>query len=177
MPAELGFRLQREAAGQAYLVCEYCDHETRIQVIGNRKSRHFHVYEEPMYGFLEAWLRESALVVFDSVKHAEEAGYRSYKLGPQKSIMGTEEIERSITELTEHILADTRELNDLMIIGIKTPGAYLARRIVERVRATRGADVDLGVVDVHGGSRVCAAGRGRRVPRTFQWTSRIGQWC
>ncbi len=151
MPTERGFRLHREASGNAYLVCEYCDHETRIQVIGNRKSRHFHVYEEPMYGYLEGWVRDDALVIFDSVKQAEEAGYKSYKLGPQKSIMGADEIERSIAELTEHILADTPELNDLVIVGIKTAGAYIAHRIVERIRATRGAEVDLGVVDVHGG--------------------------
>jgi pyrimidine operon attenuation protein/uracil phosphoribosyltransferase len=134
------------------LVCSYCDHEGRIQVIGNRKSRHFHVYEEPMYGYLEGWLRDSALVVFDSVKQAEEAGYKPYKLGPQKSIMSAAEIDRSLEELAEGILADAPELKDLVIIGIKTPGAYLAHRIAVRIRAKRGAEVELGVVDVHGGA-------------------------
>jgi len=147
--SERRFRLHRNAEGGAHLVCVYCDHETRIEVIGNRKSRHFHVYEEPMFGYLEAWLREDTLVIFDSVKQAEEAAYKPYKLGPQKAIMSAAEIERSIGELTDHIVADTPELNDLVVVGIKTPGAYIARRIVERIYATRGAEVDLGVVDVH----------------------------
>jgi aspartate carbamoyltransferase catalytic subunit len=149
--SERRFRFHREAGGRAHLVCLYCDHETRIQVIGNRKSKHFHVYEEPMYGYLDAWLREDALVIFDSVKQAEEAAYKSYKLGPQKSIMSAPEVERAIAELTDAILRDTTELNDLVIVGIRTAGAFIAHRIAERIRVTRGAAVDLGVLDVQGG--------------------------
>jgi pyrimidine operon attenuation protein/uracil phosphoribosyltransferase len=150
--AERHFRLRREPSGRAHLVCSYCDHEGRIQVMGNRKSRHFHVYEEPMYGYLDGWLRDGVLVVFDSVKQAEEAGYKPYKLGPQKLIMNAAEVERSLEELADGILAGAPELKDLVIIGIKTPGAYLAHRIAGRIRAVRGAEVELGVVDVHGGA-------------------------
>ena len=149
--AERRFRFHREAGGRAHLVCLYCDHETRIQVIGNRKSKHFHVYEEPMYGYLDAWLREDALVIFDTVKQAEEAAYKSYKLGPQKSIMSAQEVERAIAELTDAILRDTTELNDLVIVGIRMAGAFIAHRIAERIRVLRGAAVDLGVLDVQGG--------------------------
>jgi len=149
--SERRFRFHREAGGRAHLVCLYCDHETRIQVIGNRRSKHFHVYEEPMYGYLDAWLRDDALVIFDSVKQAEEAAYKSYKLGPQKSIMSAEEIEHAIAELTEAILRDTAELNDLVIVGIRMAGAFLAHRIAERIRVMRGAAVELGVLDVQGG--------------------------
>jgi aspartate carbamoyltransferase catalytic subunit len=150
--ADVRFALHREAAGRAHLVCRYCDHETRIQVIGNRKSRHFHVYEEPMYGYLDGWLRDEALVIFDSVKQAEEAGYKPYKLGPQKSIMNADEVEQSLAALGDAILADVPELNDLVIIGIKTAGAFIAHRIAEAIRAKRGAAVELGVIDVHGGA-------------------------
>ena len=149
--SERRFRFHREAGGRAHLVCLYCDHETRIQVIGNRKSKHFHVYEEPMYGYLDAWLRDDALVIFDSVKQAEEAAYKSYKLGPQKSIMSAQEVERAIAELTESILHDTTELKELVIVGIRMAGAFLAHRIAERIRMMRGAAVDLGVLDVQGG--------------------------
>jgi pyrimidine operon attenuation protein/uracil phosphoribosyltransferase len=152
--SERRFRFHREAGGRAHLVCLYCDHETRIQVIGNRKSKHYHVYEEPMYGYLDAWLRDDALVVFDSVKQAEEAAYKSYKLGPQKSIMNAEEVERAIAELTDAILRDTRELKDLVIIGVRMAGAFIAHRIAERIRVERGAVVDLGVLDVQDGGEV-----------------------
>ena len=119
-------------------------------MIGNRRSRHFHVYEEPMYGYLDGWLRDDALVIFDSVKQAEEAGYKPYKLGPQKSIMNADEVERSLDALADALLADTPELNDLVILGIKTAGAYIAHRIAEGIRAKRGVAVELGVIDVHG---------------------------
>lgn len=149
--SERRFRFHREPAGRAHLVCLYCDHETRIQVIGNRKSKRYHLYEEPMYGYLDAWLREDALVIFDSVKQAEEAAYKPYKLGPQKSIMSAQEIDRALDELTDAILRDTPELKDLVIVGVRTAGAFLAQRIVERIRALRGAAVDFGVLDVQGG--------------------------
>jgi aspartate carbamoyltransferase catalytic subunit len=145
------FHVQREPGGGAHLVCVYCDHETPLQIIGNRKSKHFNVFAEPMYGYLESWLRDDVLVIFDSIKQAEEAGYRPYKWGPQKAIMSADEIERSVTELTQAIVADTPELNDLVIVGVRTAGAFIARRIVDRIQAERGAAVDLGVVDVHGG--------------------------
>jgi pyrimidine operon attenuation protein/uracil phosphoribosyltransferase/ornithine carbamoyltransferase len=150
--SERRFRLHREGGGRAHLVCLYCEHELRIQVIGNRRSKHFHVYEEPMYGYLDGWQRDGALAIFDSVKQAEEAGYKPYKLGPQKAIMNAVEIERSLEALTDAILADTPELNELVIVGIKTAGAFVAHRLAERIREKRGAEVDLGVVDVHGGS-------------------------
>jgi aspartate carbamoyltransferase catalytic subunit len=150
--SERRFRFHREPGGRAHLVCLYCDHETGISVVGNRKSKHFHVYEEPMYGYLDAWLRDDALVIFDSVKQAEEAAYKSYKLGPQKSIMSADEVERALAELTDAILRDTPELNDLVIVGVRMAGAFLAHRIAERIRALRGAAVDLGVLDVHGGA-------------------------
>ena len=149
--SERRFRFHHEAGGRAHLVCLYCDHDTRIQVIGNRKSKHFHVYEEPMYGYLDAWLRDDALVIFDTVKQAEEAAYKSYKLGPQKSIMTAQEIEQAIAELTDAILHDTRELKELVIVGIRMAGAFIAHRIAERIHVLRGAAVDLGVLDVQGG--------------------------
>ncbi len=148
------FRLHREAGGRAHLVCLYCDHEVRIHVIGNRKSKHFHVYEEPMYGYLDAWNRDAALVIFDSVKQAEEASFKPYKLGPQKSIMDAAQVDASIQALTGAILADTPELKDLVIVGIKTAGAFIARRIADLIHERRGAAIDLGVVDVHGGAQV-----------------------
>ncbi len=150
--SEQRFRLHREAGGRAHLVCLYCDHEVRIQVIGNRKSKHFHVYEEPMYGYLDAWARDATLQIFDSVKQAEEAGFKPYKLGPQKSIMDAAQVDASIRTLTEAILADTRELNDLVIVGIKTAGAFIARRIADHIRELRGAEIEVGVIDVHGGA-------------------------
>jgi len=149
--SERRFRFHREAGGRAHLVCHSCAHETRIQVIGNRKSKHFHVYEEPMYGYLDAWIRDDALVIFDTVKQAEEAAYKSYKLGPQKSIMSAQEVDRAISELTDAILRDTTELKELVIVGIRMAGAFLAHRIAERIRVMRGAAVDLGVLDVQGG--------------------------
>lgn len=148
---ERRFRVHREPSGGAHLVCVYCDHETPLEVIGNRKSKHYNVFAEPMHGYLENWLRGDTLVIFDSVKQAEEAGFRPYKLGPQKAIMTAEEIAASIDELTEAVLQEIAELNELVIVGVKTAGAFIARRMADRIQVARGATVDVGVVDVHGG--------------------------
>ena len=132
------------------MICVYCDQETPLEVIGNRKSKHYNVFAEPMHGYLERWLRDDTLVIFDSVKQAEEAGFRPYKLGPQKAIMTAEEIAASIDELTEALLHEVSELNELVIVGVKTAGAFIAKRMADRIQVARGATVDVGVVDVHG---------------------------
>jgi aspartate carbamoyltransferase catalytic subunit len=148
---ERRFQVHREPGGGAHLSCTYCDHETGLEIIGNRKSKHYNVFSEPMHGYLDAWLRDDALVIFESVKQAEEAGYRPYKLGPQKAIMSAAEIADSIGALTEAIVGETAELKELVIVGVRTAGAFIARRIADRIQAERGATVDVGVVDVHGG--------------------------
>ena len=148
---ERRFDVHREVGGGAHLVCAYCDHETELRIIGNRKSKHYNVFGEPMYGYLESWLRDDALVIFETVKQAEEAGFRPYKWGPQKAIMTADEIAESIGDLTSALVFDTPELKDLVLVGIKTAGAFIARRIADRIQSERGATVDVGVVDVHGG--------------------------
>ena len=65
--------------------------------------------------------------------------------------MNAQEVERAIAELTDAILARHAELNELVIVGIRMAGAFIAHRIAERIRVLRGAAVDLGVLDVQGG--------------------------
>src|SRR5262249_23219237 len=90
--------------------------------------------------------------------------YKSYKLGPQKSIMNAAEVEHAIAELTDAILHDTPELKDLVIVGVRMAGAFIAHRIAERIRTLRGAGGDPGVLDVHA--------RAAPIPR---WPGRAGE--
>ncbi len=65
-----------------------------------------------------------------------------------KIILDSDTISRCISRITFEILERNRELKNLALIGIRTCGEYLAKRIQTRIREIEGVDVPLGVVDI-----------------------------
>lgn len=58
-------------------------------------------------------------------------------------------LNRTMTRLTHEIIEKhTQHLNDLVIIGIKTRGIFLAQRIVEKIKHFEGISVPMGEVDI-----------------------------
>ena len=66
-----------------------------------------------------------------------------------KAVVLTEQdMERIITRMAHEILEKNRGSEDLVLIGLWTRGAHLARRISEKIRAIEGRDVPTGYLDV-----------------------------
>jgi pyrimidine operon attenuation protein/uracil phosphoribosyltransferase len=101
-------------------------------------------------GALEQWLRAGELVVFDSIKQAEELGYEPYKTGAQRSIMGQREIAAAVVEIAAKIMAETQDPDRLVIFGIRTSGAILAGRIAGEIEAQSGRRIPLGEIEIYG---------------------------
>ena len=57
-------------------------------------------------------------------------------------------IERSISRITHQILEKNSGSGNLNLIGIRTRGVYLARRIQERIRSIEGREVPVGILDI-----------------------------
>lgn len=57
-------------------------------------------------------------------------------------------IRRALTRIAHEILERNKGVDNCMIIGIRTRGIYLARRIAERIREIEGVPVPVGEVDV-----------------------------
>src|ERR1039458_4058835 len=51
--------------------------DRKIEYVGHARSHRYYRFDENLQGYVRQWIEEGSLAVFDSVKQAEEAGYRS----------------------------------------------------------------------------------------------------
>ncbi|WP_131245879.1 bifunctional pyr operon transcriptional regulator/uracil phosphoribosyltransferase PyrR [Schaalia suimastitidis] len=63
-----------------------------------------------------------------------------------KEVLGAEDISRSLTRIAYEIIEKNRG-GDLVIAGIPTGGAHLARRLVARLKDLAGIHADLAIID------------------------------
>lgn len=65
-----------------------------------------------------------------------------------KELLDQETIERSLARLSYEILERHAQLNRLALVGIRTGGEFLARRIQKKIKEIEGREVPLGVLDI-----------------------------
>lgn len=70
------------------------------------------------------------------------------KLIEKEIIMDKEEIERTLLRLMHEILERNKGIKDLVLIGIRTGGVYLAERMRNKIAAIEKAKVPLGIIDI-----------------------------
>lgn len=57
-------------------------------------------------------------------------------------------IKRALTRITYEIIEKNKGIKDLVLVGIKTRGVYLAQRIAERIEQLEGETVDVTELDI-----------------------------
>jgi pyrimidine operon attenuation protein/uracil phosphoribosyltransferase len=62
--------------------------------------------------------------------------------------MDTLAIDRALTRIAHEILEHHKGSQDLVLIGIRTRGVHLARRLAAKIQAIEGEAVPLGVIDI-----------------------------
>jgi pyrimidine operon attenuation protein / uracil phosphoribosyltransferase len=65
-----------------------------------------------------------------------------------KQVFTKEEIERSITRISHEIIENNKGIKDLVIIGIRTRGYFLAERIARVINNLYGTKLDVGALDI-----------------------------
>lgn len=63
-------------------------------------------------------------------------------------VMDARKIKRSIQRMTTEITERNRNLKNLVIIGIRTRGVHLAKRVNKLIKTLEGIDVLIGVLDI-----------------------------
>jgi pyrimidine operon attenuation protein/uracil phosphoribosyltransferase len=63
-------------------------------------------------------------------------------------LLDQESIERVISRLSYEVLERDRELGQLAVVGIRTCGEYLGRRLVKRISEIEGREIPYGVLDI-----------------------------
>ncbi|CQR24472.1 bifunctional pyrimidine regulatory protein PyrR uracil phosphoribosyltransferase [Streptococcus varani] len=64
-----------------------------------------------------------------------------------KEIVDEMTMKRAITRITYEIIERNKDLDNIVLAGIKTRGVFIAKRIQERLKQLEGIDVPLGELD------------------------------
>ncbi|MCK4250469.1 bifunctional pyr operon transcriptional regulator/uracil phosphoribosyltransferase PyrR [candidate division WOR-3 bacterium] len=65
-----------------------------------------------------------------------------------KTIMGESEIRRALVRITHEIIEKNRGIKNLVLIGIKRRGDFIARRIADRIEKSAGKKILIGALDI-----------------------------
>ncbi|MBP2057213.1 pyrimidine operon attenuation protein/uracil phosphoribosyltransferase [Lactobacillus colini] len=65
-----------------------------------------------------------------------------------KEIWDSLAMKRALTRITYEIIEQNKGTDDLVLVGIKTRGVYLAQRIHDRIQTLEGVDVPVGQLDI-----------------------------
>lgn len=63
-------------------------------------------------------------------------------------ILDKEAIARTLVRIAHEILEHNRGTEDLVIVGIRSRGAYLAKRLSERIKKIDGKEIPIGILDI-----------------------------
>lgn len=62
-------------------------------------------------------------------------------------IMDAKKIKRAFQRITTEIIEHNRDLNQLVIVGIRTRGVYIAKRILKLIKDLEDKEIPLGILD------------------------------
>ena len=85
----------------------------------------------------------------------------------QKQLLGADDIRRAIARLAHEIVERNAGTGGLVLVGLRTRGIPLARRLQDRIKAYEGDDLPLGELDI----TLYRDDIHQRVPRTLSPTS------
>ena len=63
-------------------------------------------------------------------------------------VLSEQDISRAVTRITHEILEKNKGATSLVLVGIRTRGATLAKRIAKKINDIEGLEIGLGVLDV-----------------------------
>ena len=114
------------------------------------KSKRYCAYDIALSDTIKNWYKNKELVIFDSIKAAEEIGYEPYKSGPQRNIMDQTAIENAVRDIARQILGDCEDAGSLLVLGIRSKGSYLAQRIAVELAAAQKRKIEIGEIEIYG---------------------------
>lgn len=66
----------------------------------------------------------------------------------QRVLLDDAAIGRALTRISHEIIEKNKGIEDLVIIGIKTRGIYLAKRLAQKIKEIEGHDIPIGELDI-----------------------------
>ena len=69
-------------------------------------------------------------------------------MGPRQVIQTEKDIDASLDRICEQLLDRHPRLNEMVLVGIRTGGVYLAERLKGKILRKRGIDLPMGIIDI-----------------------------
>lgn len=69
-------------------------------------------------------------------------------MASEKTLLDEAAIRRALTRIAHEILERNKGVEDCVLVGIRTRGIYLARRLAERIRQIEGESIPVGELDI-----------------------------
>jgi pyrimidine operon attenuation protein/uracil phosphoribosyltransferase len=133
------------------LSCVYCNQRFKVQLVGDLESKRYCAYDMSLRATVGDWLAQKRLVIFNSIKEAEEYGYEPYRVSGQRVLLKSGEIEAAIKSISGEILGECRDAEGLLLLGIRSGGSVLARRLAAELELQSKRKYEVGEIDVYGG--------------------------
>jgi pyrimidine operon attenuation protein/uracil phosphoribosyltransferase len=70
------------------------------------------------------------------------------RAAPARVVLDGRDVDRALTRISHEILERNKGADDLLLLGIPTRGAHLARRLAAKVSTVEGREVPVGSLDV-----------------------------
>lgn len=67
---------------------------------------------------------------------------------PKKEVVDAVTMKRAITRISYEIIERNKGIQDIVLVGIKTRGIYIAQRLAERLKQLEDIDVPVGELDI-----------------------------
>ncbi|WP_413227305.1 bifunctional pyr operon transcriptional regulator/uracil phosphoribosyltransferase PyrR [Enterococcus faecalis] len=67
---------------------------------------------------------------------------------PKKEVVDTVTMKRALTRISYEIIERNKGIQDIVLVGIKTRGIYIAQRLAERLKQLEDIDVPVGELDI-----------------------------
>src|SRR5512139_2648360 len=65
-----------------------------------------------------------------------------------KVVQGEKEIEASLNHICDHLLKRHPQLNEMVLVGIRTGGVFLAERLRQKILQKKGINLPTGIIDI-----------------------------
>ena len=66
----------------------------------------------------------------------------------EQTLLSSKDLEKNILKIVEEILDDNYDISDVAIVGIKSRGEFIGRRIADKIKKTEKIDIPLGTLDI-----------------------------
>jgi pyrimidine operon attenuation protein/uracil phosphoribosyltransferase len=73
---------------------------------------------------------------------------RNYEMVSKQIVQGEKDIEVALNQICEQLLSRHPQLDEMVLVGIRTGGVFLAERLKRKIVLKGGVDLPMGIIDI-----------------------------